>query len=176
MVLGWWAHPSILHSVGGPIRLHCTWLMGPLYSVGGPIRLHCTRLMGPSVYMVLGWWAHPSTLHSVGGPIHLYCTQLVGPVISIIHTPLAHPSLMYTILHWPIPFHWVHTTHSAHPSIMVQLPPWAEVGWPVSIGTLSPLAARLRRVNSLKGLWPLRLKGQRLCSHWIFLFVRAYMK
>ena len=102
--------------------------------------------MGPSVYMVLGWWAHPSTLHSVGGPIHLYCTQLVGPVISIIHTPLAHPSLMYTILHWPIPFHWVHTTHLAHSSIMVQLPLWAEVGWPISIGTLSPLAARLRQV------------------------------
>ena len=29
---------------------------------------------------------------------------------------------------------------------MVQLPPWAEVGWPVSIGTLSPSAAHLRRV------------------------------
>ena len=35
---------------------------------------------------------------------------------------------------------------------MVQLPPWAKVGWPVSIGTLSTSAARLRRVNSLKGL------------------------
>ncbi|KAG1725644.1 hypothetical protein EDB19DRAFT_1914960 [Suillus lakei] len=35
---------------------------------------------------------------------------------------------------------------------MVQLLPWAHMGWPICIGTLSPLAVRLIQVNSLKGL------------------------
>ncbi|KAG1830854.1 hypothetical protein EV424DRAFT_1343371 [Suillus variegatus] len=36
---------------------------------------------------------------------------------------------------------------------MVQLLPWAHMGWPASIATLSPSAVRLIRVNSLKGLF-----------------------
>ncbi|KAG2747598.1 hypothetical protein P692DRAFT_201806414 [Suillus brevipes Sb2] len=35
---------------------------------------------------------------------------------------------------------------------MVHLLPWAHMGWPASMGTLSPLAVRLIWVNSLMGL------------------------
>ena len=167
IVLGWWAHPSTLYSVGGPIHLHGTRLVGPSiylvlgwwahpstwHLVGGPIRLHGTRLVGPSIYMALGWWAHPSALYSVGGPIHLYCTRFIGPSVFIAHHSLHLLVIIDTFLYYPLyyiplahPF--LSGTHytSAHSYIMVQLPPWAEVGWPVFIGTLSTLAGRLRQV------------------------------
>jgi hypothetical protein len=103
----------------------------PLCLIYWPTRLHCTlSIVGPLVSIVLHIPAHPSPSHTA---IHnlLYSTLLY---YHLYYIPWAHPFALDT--HHPL----------AHPSIMVQLLPWAHMGWPVSIGTLSPLAVRLRRV------------------------------
>jgi hypothetical protein len=114
----------------------------PLCLIYWPTCLHCTlSIVGLLVSIVLHIPAHPSPSHTA---IHnlLYSTSLY---YHLYYIPWAHPVALDT--HHP----------PAHSSIMVQLLPWAHIGWPVSIGTLSPSAAHLRWVNSLNGL----------TKHWI---------
>ena len=144
-----------------------------MYTLHWPTHLHHTTSTGPPVSNVHTTSAHPSPSHPIYRPTRLHHTTSTGPSISNVHpllgppvTTAIHlhslsfiifyiihiPILIYNIYLQPIHVHRVHTTPSAHPYNMVQLLPWAHIGWPVPIGTLSTLAARLRRVNSLNGL------------------------
>src|SRR5882757_3762765 len=95
--------------------------------------------------------AHPSVLHPVHWP------KSLGPSVSIIYS-IHYQYLVihsYTTLYYIPPAHpFPSGTHytPAHSSILLQFPPWAHMGWPVCLGTLSTSAGRLRRVSSLKGL------------------------
>ena len=136
------AHPSLLHPIPcQPTHLHCASLSGPPVSIAPyPLSAHL-----PPLCLIY----RPTCLHRTLPFIICY----------IVHCY----TTIYTIYHRPIQLHQVHTTlgplvyirytpPSAHSSIMVQLLPWAHMGWPICIGTLSPLAVCLIWVNSLKGL------------------------
>src|SRR5437588_9061 len=109
-----------------------------------------TPTLGPPISNTTIISAHPSPFYPIPGPIRLYLT-LYPLLITTVTLNIIYITF-YTPYPWPSPFHRLHTTHSAHSYIMLQLLPSAHVGWPVTQGTLSPSAGRLRRVSSLNGL------------------------
>src|SRR5882757_7716215 len=95
--------------------------------------------------------AHPSVLHPVHWP------KSLGPSVSIIYS--IH--YQYLVIHSYTTLYYIPSAHPfpsgthytpAHSSILLQFPPWAHMGWPICLGTLSTSAGHLRRVSSLKGL------------------------
>src|SRR6267154_3543325 len=168
---GWYFSWLVLFPVG----TFPSWYISRLahFPVGTFPGWHIPRLAHFPVGTFLGWYSRstgcasfqhprPTCLHCtpILWPTHLYHTPCLGPLVSIVPDLLlfiisyiVHSyTTIYTIYPWPIPFPWVHTTPSAHSYFMVQLLPWAHMGWPVPIATLSRSAARLRWVNSLNGL------------------------
>src|ERR1700704_5780746 len=130
--------------VSRPIRLHyilysllITYSYTTFYAIClRPIPLYWVHTtLGPPISNATITLAHSSLLHLISRPIRFHHT-LHSPLIpNTFYTPC------YTLCLRPSPFHRVHTTHSAHPYLMLHLLPWAHIGWPVSLGTLSPSAA-----------------------------------
>src|SRR5882757_2639525 len=112
--------------------------------------MYCISLRPTPFYRVQLHSAHPYLTHLMSRPIRLHHT-LYSLFITTVTLNIIYITF-YTPYPWPSPCHRVHTIHSAHSYIMLQLLPSAHVGWPVPQGTLSPSAGRLRWVSSLNGL------------------------
>src|SRR5882757_7624800 len=112
--------------------------------------MYCISLRPTPFYRVQLHSAHPYLTHLMSRPIRLHHT-LYSLFITTVTLNIIYITF-YTPYPWPSPCHRVHTIHSAHSYIMLQLLPSPPVGWPLPQATLSPSAGRLRRVSSLNGL------------------------
>ena len=147
------AHPSALYNhppahlppllaIHWPICLQYIPFTGSSVSMGhpttGPPVCMGQPSAGPSVSFAHHTPAHSSLLHSVHRP------RSLGPSVSIIYS-IQYQYLIhsYTTLYYIPPAHpFPSGTHytPAHSSILLHFLSWADMGWPIPLGTLSPSA------------------------------------